>query len=68
MIVGTTTGATSFVSVPKVELPAPPDLLPKVDLYNVAYYRDKTEYDLVLKSLLQKVSEVQKRLAALNGR
>ena len=66
MIIGTTTGTTNFVSVPKVELPAAPAALPKVDLYHVAYYRDNTQYDLVLKGLLEKVSELQKHLASIN--
>lgn len=67
-MIATTAGTTSFVSVPNVELPAAPEALPKVDLYHVAYYRDNTEYDLVLRALRQKVSEVQKHLAVLNCR
>lgn len=67
-MIGTTAGSATFVSTPKVELEPPKDLLPKVDLYHVAYFRDNTDYDTLMKALLQKVSGMQKHLAVLCDR
>ena len=67
MIIGTASTTTAFVSVPPVELePAPARR--KVDLCHVAYYRDNTPYEDLLRALLQKTSSMQKELAALQNR
>ena len=69
MIIGTSASASStFVNPPVVDLPPVPSALPKVDLRHVAYYRDNTEYEVLLKALMQKVSTMQKNLATLSSR
>ena len=70
-MIGTTASTTTFViSSPQVELQPASDFIekPQVDLYHVAYYRDDTSYDDLLKALLQKVSVMQKHLAVIGGR
>lgn len=70
-MIGTTASpTTSFVSTPNttVELQPASDPRPKVDLYHVAYYRDDTSYEELLKALLQKTSGLQKHLAAIGDR
>jgi hypothetical protein len=67
-MIGTTATTTTFVFTPTVELQPASNPLPKVDLYHVAYYRDETNYDDLLKALLQRTSVMQKHLASLSGR
>lgn len=69
MITGTAS-TTSFVSAPSptVELQSAPSLHAKVDLCHVAYRRDNTPYEDLLRALLQKTSTMQKELAALQNR
>ena len=68
-MIGTTAGTTSFVGSPTIELqPAPEQAAARVDLHHVAYYRDETSYDDLLRALMQKVSVMQKQLAILTDR
>ncbi len=67
MMIGTS-ASTTFISAPRIELEPPADIAPKVDLYHVAYHRDNTSYDDLLKALLQKTSSLQKQLAAMADR
>lgn len=67
MIIGTAS-TTSFVSTPAVELQPAPLRHAKVDLCHVAYRRDNTPYEDLLRALLQKTSTLQKELAALQNR
>ncbi len=67
-MIGTTAGTTSFVGSPTVELQPAPEIVEKVDLKKVAYYRDESSYEDLLKALLQRVSVLQKQLAAKTDR
>ncbi len=67
-MIGTTVSPTTFVSSPTVDLQPAIDLRRKVDLYHVAYYRDDTSYEELLRALLQKVSVLQKNLATITDR
>jgi hypothetical protein len=51
-----------------VELQPAPLRHAKVDLCHVAYRRDNTPYEDLLRALLQKTSTLQKELAALQNR
>lgn len=67
-MLGTTASTATFVGSPTVDLQPAADPLPKVDLHHVAYFRDDTSYEDLLKTLLQKVSMMQKNLAMLSDR
>lgn len=67
-MIGTSVGTTTFIGSPIVDLKAAPEPLPKVDLYHVAYFRDDSNYDDLLRALLQKVSVMQKQLATITDR
>ena len=68
-MIGTTAGTATFVGSPTVELqPAVNEHMPKVDLYHVAYFRDESSYEDLLKALMQKVSMLQKHLAVISDR
>ena len=67
-MIGTTVSPTTISVSPTVDLPAAPSLLPSIDLHHVAYRRDDTSYEDLLRALLQNVSVMQKRLAALQGK
>lgn len=68
-MIGTTVTPTIVVTPPTVEVEIPAiDLRPEVDLHHVAYFRDNTSYDDLLRALRQRVSVLQKRLAVLCDR
>lgn len=68
-MIGTTAGTTSFVGSPRIELEPPPEqTTPRVDLYHVAYHRDESSYEDLLRALMQKVSVMQKQLATMTDR
>ena len=66
-MIGTTIGTASYVGSPTVELPAA-EIIEKVNLQRVAYQRDNSSYEDLLKALLQRVSVLQKQLAAKTDR
>lgn len=65
---GTAVSTVTFVGSPRVEIQPAEDVRPKVDLYHVAYFRDDSGYDDLLRTLLQKVSQMQKQLATMTDR
>lgn len=67
-MLGTTASTATFVGSPTVDLQPALDPTPKVDLHHVAYFRDDSSYEDLLKALLQKVSVMQKHLATLSDR
>jgi hypothetical protein len=69
-MIGTAVTPTTIVISPPAmaEFQAAPDRLPKVNLHHVAYYRDDTGYDDLLRALQQRVSVMQKHLAVLTDR
>ena len=67
-MIGTTASTTAFVSTPTVHLLPAAEQMPQVNLFHVAYFRDNTSYEDLLRALLQKVSVMQKHLAAETNR
>lgn len=57
-----------FPRQPVLEIEAAPNMTPMVDLRHAAYYRDNTGYEVLRRALLQKVSELQKELAAMSDK
>jgi hypothetical protein len=67
-MIASTATPTSFVISPTVEIQPAANPLPQVDLNHVAYYRDETSYEDLLRALQQKVSVLQKQLATIIDR
>lgn len=64
-MIGTTASTVTFVGSPQVELEPAKECRQQVNLYHVAYYRDDSSYEDLLRSLMQKVSSMQKQLAVM---